>query len=82
MKNKNSENDHSKQNYPMRSATFRSLLETFLIQIEPMIDNWKGIKVYFPEHLEYMHLDLIWPLKAWFSQDCLCVSKKWQKGHF
>ena len=61
---KNRKNRHPKQNFLYMQCQFQVAFEGLSgVEIEPMIAHWKGLQVHFPEQLEFMHFELICPLK-------------------
>ena len=42
--------------------------------------HWKAWSVYFPSQVEFLDLELIWPLKSQFSQGHFLQLKKWAES--
>jgi len=53
-----------------------------LVQIMCKMAHWKDWSIYFPSQVEFMDLELIWPLKSQFSQGHFLQLKKWAESQF
>jgi len=63
------------------SRPFAALFEWVpVVQIKCKMAHWKALSVYFPSQVEFLDLELIWPLKSQFSQGHFLQLKKWAES--